>query len=184
MADVSIIGDGPGGLSAALFLAKNGLEVTVFAQDDTAMHAALLSNYLGIPRISGTEFQKVARKQVASFGATIEESNVVSAEKVGDDFTVTTETGGSTVSRYLIDASGPKAAFARDLGAEKGESSFVAIDINCRSSVDKLYVVGWAARPGKSQAVISAGDGAAAALDILSTEEGRDFHDFDVPEEA
>jgi hypothetical protein len=34
------------------------------------------------------------------------------------------------------------------------------------------------------QAVISAGDGGAAALDILSKEEGEHFHDFDVPADA
>jgi len=34
------------------------------------------------------------------------------------------------------------------------------------------------------QAVISAGDGAAAALNILSKEEGENFHDFDVPDDA
>jgi hypothetical protein len=34
------------------------------------------------------------------------------------------------------------------------------------------------------QAVISAGDGAAAALNILSTEKGENFHDFDVPADA
>ena len=30
MADVIVIGDGPGGLSSALFLAKNGKDVLVF----------------------------------------------------------------------------------------------------------------------------------------------------------
>jgi thioredoxin reductase (NADPH) len=34
------------------------------------------------------------------------------------------------------------------------------------------------------QAVISAGDGAAAALNILTKEEGEHFHDFDTPDDA
>ena len=42
MADVLIIGDGPGGLSAALFLAKNDMAVTVFGQNKTFMHDAML----------------------------------------------------------------------------------------------------------------------------------------------
>jgi thioredoxin reductase len=46
MARVNIVGDGPGGLSAALFLAKNGHEVKVFGQDTTAMNFAYLYNYL------------------------------------------------------------------------------------------------------------------------------------------
>lgn len=33
MVRINIVGDGPGGLSAALFLTKNGHEVTVFGQD-------------------------------------------------------------------------------------------------------------------------------------------------------
>jgi hypothetical protein len=34
------------------------------------------------------------------------------------------------------------------------------------------------------QAIISAGDGAAAALNVLSKEKGEHFHDFDVPADA
>ena len=56
--DVVIVGDGPGGLSAAVFLAKNGLSTVVYGQDKTAMHWALVKNYLGFPEIHGTEFQK------------------------------------------------------------------------------------------------------------------------------
>ena len=64
MSDVVVIGDGPATLSCALFLAKNGKSVEVFAQDKTLMHLALLINYLGILRMTVAEFQKIARKQV------------------------------------------------------------------------------------------------------------------------
>ena len=44
-----------------------------------------------------------------------------------------------------------------------------------------VYVIGRSARPTRSQAIISAGDGAAAALDILSIIEGADVQDWDTP---
>jgi thioredoxin reductase len=44
-----------------------------------------------------------------------------------------------------------------------------------------VYAVGRLARPGRSQAIISAGDGAAAAIDILSRVKGEDFADWDSP---
>ena len=50
-----------------------------------------------------------------------------------------------------------------------------------RSSDSRVYVVGRSARPARSQAIISAGAGAAAALDILSREAGKDIHDWDTP---
>ena len=34
------------------------------------------------------------------------------------------------------------------------------------------------------QAIISAGDGAAAALNVLTKEKGEHFHDFDTPDDA
>ena len=76
MPDVIIVGDGPGGLSAALFLAKNGKDVLLFGEDKTAMHFAFLNNYLGLPAISGSDFQRIAREQVAAKGARLQASHV------------------------------------------------------------------------------------------------------------
>lgn len=61
-------------------------------------------------------------------------------------------------------------------------SAGVEVDRNYRTSVAGLYVIGRSTRIQRSQAIISAGSGAVAALDILSTEKGKDFNDFDTVE--
>ncbi len=179
MASIGIIGDGPGGLSAALFLAKNGHQATVYGQDKTAMHFAHLHNYLGIPEITGTEFQKVAREQVLSFGAVIVDEEVT-AVSTGDAFTVSTASGEATFD-YLILTEGKKPVVARSLDLEVDELGAIEVDRDSRSSMDRVYVVGRSARPARSQAIISAGAGAAAALDILAAEAGKNVTDWDSP---
>jgi thioredoxin reductase (NADPH) len=181
MTRVNIVGDGPGGLSAALFLAKNGHEVAVFGQDETAMNYAYLYNYLGIPEIAGTEFQQIARKQAQDQGANIIDEEVTTVSPEGS-FTVTTESGGHE-SDYLILTEGKNPDLARSLGVDEDESGAIAVDSNYMSSIDKVYVVGRSVRPSRSQAIISAGAGAVAALDILAREEGKDVQDWDSPPE-
>lgn len=176
MASVIIVGDGPGGLSAALFLAKNGHETTVFGVDKTAMNFAHLHNYLGIPEIAGTEFQKRAKDQVKSFGAKINESEVISVS-VDDGFTVTTEMGESNAD-YLILTEGKNPELARSLDLAT-DGAGIMVDRDFKSSTDRVYVVGRSARPERSQAIISAGAGAIAALDILAIEAGKDVQDWD-----
>lgn len=178
MSNVIIVGDGPAGLSAALFLAKNGQEVTVFGVDKTAMHSAKLHNYLGIPEITGNDFQQVARAQVQQFGAKIQAQLVTAIEKTGDGFAVSTESGERHESEYLIIAEGKSIKLAQSLGLTV-TSTGVEVDRNYRSAIDKLYVVGRSTRLARSQAIISAGTGAVAALDILATEKGKDFVDYD-----
>ena len=60
MAKVIVVGDGPAGLSAALFTARGGHETVVYGEDKTAMHYADLHNYLGIEQVLGSDFQSVA----------------------------------------------------------------------------------------------------------------------------
>ena len=165
MAQVLIVGDGPGGLSAALFLAKKGMEVAVFGVDKSDMHRAMVYNYLGIPEITGSEFQKIARDQVKKFGATIWDVQVTTVEKTAKEFLATTEDGEQYRGKNLDLPRTPE-------GVETDEAG--------RTSVDGLYVVGRSAGIPRSPAIISAGQGATTALDILSTEAGKHVNDYDV----
>ena len=182
MASIIIVGDGPGGLSAALFLAKAGQDVTVFGMDRTGMNYAYLYNYLGVPEIGGTDFQQVARAQVEGFGARIVADELEGITRQGDGFVV--HPGGDYKGDYLVLAEGGRPRLAAALGLERDDSGAVDVDRNGRSSMDRVYVVGRSTRPARVQAIISAGDGAAAALDILSAEAGRDVRDWDTPPEA
>jgi thioredoxin reductase len=178
--DVVIVGDGPGGLSAALFLAKNGLSTVVYGQDKTAMHWALVRNYLGLNEIHGSEFQKLARQQVGRWGALLQDRHVDAVARNGSGFTVTLEGGEQVSSRYVILSEGKSPKLAQELGASF-DGQRVVTDKNNSTSVPGVYAVGRSARPGRSQAIISAGDGAVAAIDIISREKGQDFADWDSP---
>jgi len=181
MADVIVIGDGPGGLSAALFLAKSNIDVVVFGQDKTAMNYALVRNYLGIPEIMGTEFQKVARAQVGGFGVSVRDEKVELVAKEDKGFRVTVEGGVHLHAKYLVLSEGKAPKLAKQLGLVFDEKTGIATDKHAKSTLDGVYVVGRSSRPGRSQAIISAGDGAAAAIDILSREKQDDVVDWDEP---
>ncbi|WP_420645676.1 FAD-dependent oxidoreductase [Candidatus Leptofilum sp.] len=180
MTNAIIVGDGPGGLSCALFLAKNGIETTIFGQDNTAMHYALLYNYLGIPKILGSDFQKIARQQVLDFGAKLADALVTEVAKSDDGFRVTTEDGTTHTAKYVVLAEGKGVKLNQSLGLTK-EGRSVEVDRNGRTAVPGLYAVGRSTKMNRSQAIISAGEGASTALDILSTEAGRDVLDYDSP---
>jgi thioredoxin reductase (NADPH) len=183
MTTITIVGDGPAALSAALFLAKAGDDVTLFGADETPMHYAQLHNYLGIPDISGSDFQRTARQQATDLGATLVDAEATAIEAADGTFTTTPASGDARTSDYLILAGGKASqALATELGIEIRDGR-VAVDAEYRTSVDRIYALGRLVRPDRSQAIISAGAGAVAALDILSREAGKDVHDWDTPPE-
>ena len=183
MTDVAVVGGGAAGLSAALFTAKNGLDTVVFDTDGTWLHSAHLFNYLGIESKDGTEFVEDAREQVAGFGADIRQGEEVTAvAEDGDGFTVTTEDGEYSAD-YVVLATGADRDLAEDLGCAF-DGDVVDVDVTTETSVADAYATGAMVREEEWQAIISAGDGAAAALNVLSKEKGEHFHDFDTPEDA
>jgi thioredoxin reductase (NADPH) len=181
MAKALVIGDGPAGLSAALLLAKNAVGTVVYGGDQTAMHYAHLHNYLGVADLGGDDFQQIARQQVVDQGADLREQEITEVRRDGQSFTVRTDAGEEATADYLVLAAGkPGRRLAEQLGVEQGERG-VRVDAEGRTSVDRVYAAGRLVRPERSQAIISAGDGARAALDILSREADKDVHDWDSP---
>jgi thioredoxin reductase len=184
MTDVLVVGGGPAGLSAALFTQKNGLETTVFDTDGTWMHKAHLFNYLGVGSQDGSAFMETARTQVDSFGVDRKQgTEVTDVGQTDAGFEVTTE-DDTHEAAYLVLATGANRDLAESLDCEMTDEDVVDVDVTMETSVDDAYATGGMVRAEEWQAVISAGDGAAAALNILTKEKGEHFHDFDTPADA
>ncbi|ADD07328.1 oxidoreductase (homolog to thioredoxin-disulfide reductase) (plasmid) [Natrialba magadii ATCC 43099] len=184
-ATVAVVGGGPAGLSAALFTQKNGLDTVLFDTDETWMHKAHLFNYLGIGSQDGSAYMETAREQVDSFGVDRNQGEAVtSVTETDDGFDVETEADDGTYAvEYVILATGANRDLADELGCEF-EDDVVDVGVTMETSVENVYATGAMVRVDEWQAVISAGDGAAAALNILSKTKGENYHDFDVPADA
>jgi thioredoxin reductase len=191
MPDVAVVGGGPAGLSAALFTSKNGLDTVLFDTDGTWMHKAHLFNYPGIGSVDGSAFLETARQQADDFGTDRRQGVAVAdVETDGDGFVVTADGGDedegeeTVEADYLVLATGAKRDLAESLGCETTDEDVVAVGPTMETSVDGAYATGAMVRAEEWQAVISAGDGAAAALNVLTREKGDHFHDFDTPATA
>lgn len=184
MHDVIVVGGGPAGLSAALFTQKNGLETSVFDTDGTWMHKAHLFNYLGVGSQDGSAFMETARTQVDSFGVDRkQDTEVTDVQQTDAGFEVATE-DDTYEAPYLVLATGANRDLAESLGCDMTDEEVVDVDVTMETSVADAYATGGMVRAEEWQAVISAGDGAAAGLNILTKEKGEHFHDFDTPADA
>lgn len=110
--DCIVIGGGPGGLSAAIYLGRYNFRAMLFNTfGGRTGHAKHLENYLGIPLVSGPDLLKTGLEQAKRFGV------VVRSEKVdrisGREGAFDVHAGGTTwKSRYIIAASGANETIA------------------------------------------------------------------------
>ncbi|WP_238993934.1 FAD-dependent oxidoreductase, partial [Halobellus captivus] len=133
--------------------------------------------------ISGDEFLTVARGQVRDRGATLVEEEVTAVGEADEGFVVSTDDDEYDAT-YVVLATGGDRSFAEELGCDFTEEDVVDVTLDMETSVENVYATGAMGRAEKWQAVIAAGDGAAAVLDILSKEKGEYYHDFDMPSDV
>jgi thioredoxin reductase (NADPH) len=104
MDDCIIIGAGPAGLTAAIYLSRYLLSIRLF--DSGASRAALIPctrNHAGFPGgISGKDLLDRMREQAREFGAIREEKRVEHLARVADGFTVGTDSGTYRARTVLV----------------------------------------------------------------------------------
>ncbi len=77
--NITVIGSGPAGLSAALYIRRAGLTCAVIGKDGGALEKAeKIENYFGTGAISGSELVKRGTEQAKELGADIFEEEVFS----------------------------------------------------------------------------------------------------------
>jgi len=184
--DVAVIGGGPAGASAATFTARAGLQTVVIDADAGMTRRAMLNNHLGFPEgVTGPELVDNGKAQAARAGATLIDGKVVSLEKSGETFTAKTEDGQSIEAAQVILTLGANAELARTAGVKLREGTeprikeVIDTDAQGRTSLPGVWAAGTIA--GASvHTIITAGDGARVAINLISGVKGERHVDHDV----
>lgn len=92
--DIAIIGTGPAGLSAAINAKIRNKTFILFGSNNFSnkvIRAEKISNYLGMPDISGEELSKRFKEHLESLDITITEERVNNVYSMGDYFSIMVE---------------------------------------------------------------------------------------------
>jgi thioredoxin reductase (NADPH) len=187
MYDVAIVGGGPAGASAATFTARAGLQTVVIDADAGMTRRALINNHLGFPEgVKGPDLVDNGKLQAARAGAEIIDGKVAELRKRGDqDFELRTEDGRSFEAKQVILTLGASAELAKVAGiatkpgTEPRIREIVDVDREGRTSVPGVWAAGTIA--GASvHTIITSGDGARVAVNLISGTKGERHVDHDV----
>ncbi|MFB6213374.1 MAG: FAD-dependent oxidoreductase [Candidatus Nanohaloarchaea archaeon] len=185
MKDVIVIGGGVAGLQAAVFTAKAGEETLVLDTDESLVYSTSnIQNLVGHDSIGGQELLKKAREKLSDFDGEHREEEVESLEKDGDTFRV--ETGeNSYQAEYVVLASAGMTDYIdiEEVDFEEGKEGPYWMDQHVVTDGDNcvlegLYAAGlinyWV-----YQTSFAIGDGAKAAVNLLSDKYGEPYQDHD-----
>lgn len=185
MFDVVIIGGGPAGASAALFTAKAGKKTLVIDSDQSVTRRAWLENHYGVMEITGPDLVDIGKKQAAKFGAELVKDKVTNITKDGTGFSIETESGTGYQGTHVILATGMLTDLAQHIGVqtkpgtEPRIKTVVDAAADGKTSIEGIWAAGTVA--GVSMhTIITAGDGAKVAINIISELNGERYVDHDV----
>lgn len=161
MHDIIVVGGGPAGLTAAIYALRAGKSVLVIEKGGFGGQIAFspkVENIPGFCEISGSEFADKLTEQAMNLGADVELENVVSVEKNGDIFKVSTEDGSLFDAKAVILAVGVK---HRMLGLP-GEEELVGKGLSFCAVCDGAFYA------GQEVAMIGGGNSAMQEALLLS----------------
>lgn len=185
MYDVAIVGGGTAGASAATFTGRAGLQTVVIDIDRGMTRRAMLNNHLGFPEgVPGPDLVDRGQQQAEKAGATWVKGEVTGLEHKGDGFTLTTGDGQTMEARAVLLTLGADLSLAKAAGLEIGPGieprrpEVIAVDAEGKTSVPGVWAAGVCAG-ASAHTIISAGEGARVAINIISGEKGERWVDHD-----
>ncbi|MBD2847148.1 FAD-dependent monooxygenase [Paenibacillus sp. IB182496] len=185
MAEVIIIGAGPAGASAALFTAKAGKETVVIDSDQSITKRAWIENHYGVPETAGPDLLETGKRQAEKFGAKLIAGKAVKIESGDSGVRVHTESGEVLEGQHAIVATGlfAELAEASGIAVKPGTEPRIKTVVDCdaagRTSLTRVWAAGTAA--GVSvHTIVTAGDGAKVAINVISELNGERYVDHDV----
>lgn len=159
--DVIVIGGGPAGLTAGLYLARARYRVLILEKDDFGGQITITNevvNYPGVGRTTGRALTQTMRQQAQDFGAEFLSAEAIGLDVHGDVKTVHTSRGDFKAFGILI-ATG---ASPRKLGFE-GESEYAGRGVAYCATCDGEFFA------GKEVLVVGGGFAAAEESVFLTT---------------
>lgn len=161
--DVIIVGSGPAGYTAALYLGRSEYKPFVLAGALTPggqlVNTTTVENFPGFPEgILGPDLMDKMREQAEKFGATIEYDDVVSADLTGPLKKITTDSGETYTSKAVILTTGSE---YRKLGVP-GEAEFAGHGVSYCATCDGFFF------KDKKIVVVGGGDSAFEEANFLS----------------
>ena len=145
--DVAVIGGGPAGLTAALYLARARYRVVVIEKEHFGGQITITSqvvNYPGVEQASGVSLTDTMRRQAEGFGAEFLLAEVLKLQMDGDVKTVFTSRGELRCFGVLL-AAGAHPRRAGFLGEEEFRGRGVAYCATCDGEFftgKEVFVVG------------------------------------------
>ena len=159
--DVIVVGGGPAGLTAGLYLARARYRVLILEKDDFGGQITITNevvNYPGVGCTTGRELTQTMRQQAQDFGAEFLSAEAIGLDVHGDVKTVHTSRGDLKAFGILI-ATG---ASPRKLGFE-GESEYAGRGVAYCATCDGEFFT------GKEVLVVGGGFAAAEESVFLTT---------------
>lgn len=177
MWDVLVVGGGPSGLSAALFLARAGLKVLVLDGGHSKIkQVSRVPNYPGLlDEPLGEELLERLKEHARRYGAEIQKGVVKGVRDLGGVFEVETEEGVVEAERLFL-CTHKDPTLPSLLGLTR-KGVYIDTDEMGRTNYPRVYAAGVARGKVPGHAIVSAGDGAYVAVQLISDLRGEPYKD-------